>query len=89
MDSETGRIITKEKFAKAPEVIRNRAFPINPALMTPKQKREMQVSKFDNQSVLGRQRIKGRNRLRNKPCFVVQAGSSNIVVGIKFERICT
>jgi uncharacterized protein YecA (UPF0149 family) len=80
MNTETGRIVTKEQLVKLPKIFQAQSVSIEEAAMTAKQKLEMQVSKFDNRSVLGKLRIKGKNSLRNKPC---PCGS-----GKKFKKCC-
>lgn len=80
MNSDTGRIVTKEALDAMDKIMRGKCVPIEEAMMTFKQKANMQVSKFDNRSTLGKLRIKGRNSLRNKPC---PCGS-----GVKFKKCC-
>ena len=80
MNTETGKILSQKDVEKMDEITKAKCVPIDEQLMTPKQKEEMQVSKFDNRSVLGFFRIQHKNSLHNKPC---PCGS-----GIKFKRCC-
>jgi len=80
MDTETGRIVTRKQLDTMDEITKKKCVPIEEAMMTLKQQADMQVSKFDNRSALGKIRIQGRNSLRNKPC---PCGS-----GIKFKKCC-
>ncbi len=80
MNTETGRIVTAEELKKADVFFQKKSIPIDEQLMSLKQKENMQVSKFDNRSPLGKIRVKARNSLRNKPC---PCGS-----GIKFKKCC-
>ena len=80
MNTETGSIVTAEELKKMDKFFQAKSTPIEGQLMTLKQKENMQVSKFDNRSSLGKIRVKARNSLRNKPC---PCGS-----GIKFKKCC-
>lgn len=80
MNTDTGRIVNRDELNKMDEFMKEKCVPIDEQMLTLKQKANMQVSKFDNRSVLGQIRIKGRNSLRNKPC---PCGS-----GIKFKKCC-
>ena len=80
MNSDTGRIVTRGELEKMDKFFQGKSISIEGQLMTLKQKENMQVSKFDDRSVLGKIRIKARNSLRNKPC---PCGS-----GIKFKKCC-
>ena len=80
MNSETGEIKLNEQIVKFSQEVQAKYIPIDEQLMTLKQKEEMQVSPFDNRSVLGKIRIQHRNTIRNKPC---PCGS-----GVKFKKCC-
>ena len=80
MNSETGKVIDFRMLEELSKEEQAKYVPIEELAMTLKQKQEMQVSKFDNRSALGKIRIKSRNSLRNKPC---PCGS-----GIKFKKCC-
>jgi uncharacterized protein YecA (UPF0149 family) len=80
MDTDTGKIVTTEELAKMDKFFQEKSIPIDEQLMTLKQRENMQVSKFDNRSALGKIRVRARNSMRNKPC---PCGS-----GIKFKKCC-
>ena len=80
MNSETGEVIDFRMLEGLSKEEQAKYVPIEELAMTLKQKQEMQVSKFDNRSTLGKIRIKSRNSLRNKPC---PCGS-----GVKFKKCC-
>ena len=80
MDTETGEIVDFKQLRQMSRIEKAKYIPIEDAVMTLKQQREMQVSKFDNRSLLGKLRIRHRNRLRNQPC---PCGS-----GLKFKKCC-
>jgi len=80
MNTETGEIKLQKEIAVMAKEQRAKYISIAEQVMTLKQKEKMQVSKFDNKSVLGKIRIQHRNSLRNKPCF---CGS-----GVKFKKCC-
>jgi uncharacterized protein YecA (UPF0149 family) len=80
MDLEKGYIITQEELENMNKIQQAKHIPIKEQFMTVKQKENMQVSTFDNRSVLGKIRIQHRNGLRNKPC---PCGS-----GRKFKKCC-
>ena len=81
MNCETGRIITREEMENLFQPEKSKYVEIEEAAMTLKQKQQMQVSKHDNVSQLGRLRYKSLNSFRNKPCPI--CGS-----GIKFKKCC-
>jgi len=80
MNSETGQVMDFKEMQKLSKTEQAKYIPIEEAAMTLKQQKNMQVSKFDNRSQLGKLRIKSRNSLRNKPC---PCGS-----GVKFKKCC-
>ncbi len=81
MNSETGQILFQEDIDMLSPVCKAKFVPIAEATMTPKQKSEMQVSKFDNRTPLGKLRFKTFNNLRNKPCPLCNSGK-------KFKKCC-
>ena len=81
MNSETGRMITGTEMEKMLQLQKSKYIEIEEAAMTLKQKQQMQVSKYDNRTPLGKLRYKTFNNLRNKPCPLCNSGK-------KFKKCC-
>lgn len=81
MNSETGQILPPLEVKGLDTVTRAKFFQIDERLMTEKQRQNLQVSKRDNRSPLGKLRFKTFNNLRNKPCPVCSSGK-------KFKKCC-
>ena len=79
MDSETGKLYTREEMEKLPDDIKMRMFPISAERLTKKQIEERCISLHDNRSFAGKARI--ANKIgRNDPC---PCGS-----GKKYKKCC-
>ena len=81
MNSETGRMMTWEEMEEQSQLVRAKSIPIDEQLATLKQRQQMQVSKYDNRTPLGKLRFKTFNNLRNKPCPICGSGK-------KFKKCC-
>jgi len=81
MNSETGRMMTWEEMESQKQLEQAKSIPIDMQFATLKQRQEMQVSKHDNRTSLGKLRFKTFNNLRNKPCPLCNSGK-------KFKKCC-